>query len=123
MSYMELSSDNKGNQLETPKRLNSKRKGNAFEREIAFRLRKELWPQCQTSRFMGQLWLDHCGVDLTGTPGFNIQLKALERVPSYHSILARMPRGQNKNIIIHKRNNSGCVVVLGFEDFLKLIKR
>ena len=102
--------------------MNSRTKGHDFERKMADRLR-EIWPDCFTSRFKGSLWLDHCGVDLTGTPGFNIQLKALERAPAYHDILSSMPKGVNKNIIIHKRNNKGSVVVMGLNDFLEIAKQ
>lgn len=101
--------------------MNARTKGHSFERDMAFKLRL-IWPDCRTSRFMGALWLDHSGVDLVGTPGYNIQLKALERAPAYHDILASMPQGKNKNIIIHKRNNKGIVVVIGLDDFLELLK-
>lgn len=103
--------------------INSRTKGHSFEREIASKLRAELWPDCQTSRFMGRLWDDHCGVDLTGTLGYNIQCKALEHAPAYLNILASMPKGVNVNIILHKQNNKGIVAVVNFEDFLKLIKK
>lgn len=100
--------------------MNARTKGHSFERAMAERLR-EIWPDCYTTRFKGSLWLDHCGVDLVGTPGFNIQLKAMERTPAYHDILDYMPKGQNKNIVIHKRNKKGCIVALRLEDFLNLI--
>jgi len=102
--------------------MNSKQKGNQFERHMAAILREKLWPECYTSRFMGSAWDDYNGIDLTGTPGFNIQLKALERAPSYHEILNKMPQGQNKNIIIHKKNNKGCLVVIGLDDFIRILK-
>ena len=102
--------------------MNSRTKGHQFERDIAFRLREELWPNCQTSRFMGRLFDDHSGVDLTGTPGFNIQCKALEHSPAYHDILNSMPKGINTNIVIHKKNNRGIVVAMVFEDFIRLLK-
>ena len=103
--------------------MNSKVKGNQFERHMAAILRKELWPECFTSRFMGSAWLDYNGIDLTGTPGFNIQLKAVERLsPGYHEILAGMLKNNNMNIIIHKKNNKGAVVAMALEDFIKLIK-
>jgi hypothetical protein len=90
--------------------LNSKQKGNQFERHIAAILRAELWPECYTSRFMGSAWDDYSGVDLAGTGNFNVQCKAMERTPPYHEILKKMPRGNKTNIVIHKRNNSGCIV-------------
>lgn len=101
--------------------MNARTKGHNFERAMAERLRA-LWPDCFTTRFKGSTWLDHCGVDLVGTPGFNVQLKAVERLsPGYHEILSAMPKGQNKNIIIHKRNGKGCIVALRLDDFLEII--
>jgi hypothetical protein len=105
--------------------MNSKQKGNQFERHMAAVLREKLWPDCYTSRFMGSAWLDYNGVDLTGTPGFNIQLKAVERLsPGYHEILnKKMLKNGKTNVIFHKKNNSGIVAVLDFEDFIKLVKK
>jgi hypothetical protein len=104
--------------------MNSKIKGNQFERHCAAILRAELWPECYTSRFMGSAWDDYNGIDLTGTGNFNVQCKAMERTPPYHTILKqKMPQGGKTNIIIHKRNNEGCIVALTFDDFIKLIKK
>jgi len=102
--------------------INSKRKGSQFERQMAAILRAEIWPECYTSRFMGSAWDDYNGIDLTGTPGFHIQCKAMERTPPYHNILKAMPQGKKTNIVIHKRNNSGCIVALELDDFIKLVK-
>jgi hypothetical protein len=102
--------------------MNSRTKGHGFERETARRLRQEVWPECYTSRFAGSLLLDCSGVDLVGTPGYNIQLKALEKVPSYHGILDAMPKDDNMNVIIHKRNNKGSIAVMNIDDFIKLVK-
>ena len=104
--------------------MNSKQKGNQFERQMAAILREKLWPECYTSRFMGSAWDDYNGIDLTGTPGFNVQLKAVERLsPGYHEILSKMRKDKNKNIVIHKRNNKGAIVAMPLEDFIKLIKQ
>lgn len=101
--------------------MNSRTKGHDFERAMAEKLR-EVFPDCFTTRFKGSLWLDHCGIDLVGTPGYNIQLKAMERGPAYHDILERMPKDKNRNVIIHKRNRKGSVAVMKLDDFLSLIK-
>jgi hypothetical protein len=102
----------------------NRQKGHQFERHTASILRAELWPECFSSRFMGCAWDDYNGRDLTGTPGFNIQLKAVERLsPGYHEILSKMLKNSNKNIVIHKRNNKGAIVAMTFEDFIKLIKK
>jgi len=103
--------------------INSKIKGSQFERHMAAILRAELWPECFTSRFMGSPWLDYNGVDLIGTPGYNIQLKAVERLsPGYHEILAGMLKNKNTNIIIHKKNNKGAIVAMELSSFIKLVK-
>jgi hypothetical protein len=102
--------------------MNSKQKGNQFERHMASILRAELWPECYTSRFMGSAWFDYNGIDLTGTGNFNIQCKAVERTVPYHKILKDMLQGGKTIIVIHKRNNSGCIVAMGLEDFLKILK-
>ena len=104
--------------------MNSKQKGNQFERNMAAILREKIWPECYTSRFMGSAWLDYTGIDLTGTGNFNVQLKAVERLsPGYHDILAGMLKNKNTNIVIHKKNNSGCIVALELNDFIKLVKK
>jgi len=102
--------------------INSKQKGNRFEREAAAILRAEIWPECYTSRFMGSAWDDYNGIDLTGTGNYQVQCKNTERTPAYHLILADMPQNGKTNIVIHKRNNSGAVVVMTFEDFIKILK-
>jgi len=102
--------------------MNSRTKGHNYERAMAEKLR-EIWPECATTRYKGSAWLDRCGVDLVNTSGYNIQLKATERTPPYHDILDYMPRGENTNIVIHKRNNRGSIVAIRLDDFIKLIKR
>lgn len=104
--------------------MNSKQKGNRFERECAAILRAELWPGCYTSRFMGSAWLDYNGVDLTGTGDFQIQCKHVEKLsPGYHEILTKkMLQNGKPNLLIHKRNNLGIVVAMTLRDFVKLVK-
>lgn len=103
--------------------MNSKQKGNQFERQMAAILRAKLWPACYTSRFMGSAWDDYNGIDLTGTGNFNVQCKFVERLsPGYHEILAKMRKDKNINIVIHKRNNKGAIVAMALDDFIKLIK-
>jgi hypothetical protein len=101
--------------------MNSKKKGNTFEVEMAFQLR-QIFPDCRTSRFMGKLWLDSQKVDLTGTDPYYFQCKATEHTPAYHAILSEMPKTSNVNVILHKRNNMGIVAVMAFDDFIKLLK-
>jgi hypothetical protein len=72
---------------------------------------------------MGSAWDDYNGIDLTGTGNYNVQCKAIERTPPYHTILKNMPQGSKTNIVIHKRNNSGIIVAMELNDFIKILKQ
>jgi len=102
--------------------MNSKVKGDKFEQQMVSRL-KDIFPYCQTCRYVGKLFLDNQKVDLSGTPGYYFQCKHQERTQPYHEILKEMPDTNNTNVILHKRNNSGVVVVMELDDFLQLIKK
>ena len=100
----------------------SKNKGSAYERKLAKEWREFGFSDCKTSRFESKM-LDDLGVDLTNTGIFNIQAKAVERLsPSYHEILASMPKDNNYNLIFHKRNRKGDVVVMTKEDFYDILQ-
>lgn len=101
--------------------VNARNKGNSYERKIRQEFIAMGWTQCQTSRYASKE-KDDSLVDLVGTEPFNIQLKATERAPSYHSILSAMPQDGNINVLFHKRNRIGEVVVIKKEDFYKLIR-
>ena len=99
----------------------SKNKGSAYERKLAKEMREFGYVNCKTSRFESKM-LDDAGVDLTNTGMFNIQAKAVERLsPSYHEILASMPDGRNYNLIFHKRNRKGEVVVMSKDDWYDIL--
>ena len=95
-------------------------KGHAYERAIAKEFRELGFSKCKTSRYESKM-LDDMKVDLTHTGFFNVQLKAVERLsPSYHDILDSMPKDHNYNVIFHKRNRKGDVVVMSKDDFYEL---
>lgn len=99
----------------------SRNKGNSFEQKIARELRKLGFKNCETSRFASKK-TDDQKVDFVNTGDYNFQAKAWERAPSYHDVLREMP-DKGINVIIHKRNYKGEVVVLLKEDFFNLIKQ
>lgn len=80
------------------------------------------WKDCLTSRYESKR-LDDAQVDLCNTNPFSIQAKAWERAPAYHKILSEMPETDNINMIFHKKNHKGEVVVMFKDDFYKLINR
>jgi len=102
--------------------LHSKNKGSAYERKLAIEFREFGFNDCKTSRFESKM-LDDAGVDLTNTGVFSVQAKAVERLaPSYHDILSSMPNDNNYNLIFHKRNRKGEVVVMSKEDFYDIMQ-
>ena len=101
---------------------NSRNKGSSYERKLAKEFRSFGFTDCKTSRYASKM-LDDMKVDLTNTGFFNVQAKAVERLsPSYHEILKSMPKDSNYNIIFHKRNNKGEVVVMSKEDFYEILE-
>ena len=100
---------------------NGRNKGNSYERKLAKEWR-EFGFETKTSRYESKM-LDDMKVDLTNTGFFNIQAKAVERLsPSYHEILDSMPKDNNYNVIFHKRNRKGEVVVMTKDDFYELVQ-
>jgi hypothetical protein len=45
----------------------------------------------------------------------------VERTPSYHDVLSRMPEDGHINVVFHKRNRKGEVVVMKKADFYKMM--
>jgi len=101
--------------------VNSRNKGNKYERDVAKEWRAFGF-DTKTSRYANRE-LDDLKVDLVNTGIFNIQLKHVERLsPSYHEILSSMPNDNNYNLIFHKRNRKGDVVVMTKEDFYDILQ-
>ncbi len=99
---------------------NARQKGHAYERKLATELR-EFYPDCKTSRYESRA-LDDAKVDLTNTPPFSIQAKAVERGCDWFSlILKEMPKDENMNICMWKRNNKGELAIMSKESFYKII--
>ena len=97
--------------------MNSKKKGNAYEQKIARELRFIGWPNCETSRYASKR-TDDSGIDFVGTGTFSIQAKALERTPTYSSILKQMAKASKNTIplIFHKRSHQPETVTMFKED-------
>lgn len=103
-------------------KINARAKGHAYERKIAHLFQELGWADCCSSRSENRR-LDACGVDLCHTDPFYIQAKAVEKLGSYHDILARMPEMKDKfNLIFHKRNHKGTIVAMSEEDFFAILE-
>ena len=92
----------------------SRAKGHRYELELVNKF-KEFFPDCVTSRSESKR-TDDAGVDLCYTGGFNVQAKNWEKAPAYHDALAKMPKDK-LNLLFHRRNRKGSVVVMSEEDF------
>jgi len=101
--------------------MNSRNKGHTYERQIRKELRKYYYPDCETSRYASKYTDDVEKRDFTKSGFLGIQAKALERTPPYHDILSEMPDDDKYNVIFHKRNHKGEVVVMKKEDFYELL--
>lgn len=102
--------------------MNAKKKGNKYECDIAKVFRDLGYSHCQTARYESK-FLDDNKVDLTNTGSFHVQTKAQEKSPPYHTLLKEMLQREGKrNIIFHKRNRKGTVVVMSQEDFIDILK-
>lgn len=99
--------------------VHAKNKGNGYERKIAAEFREIGFDDAVTSRSESKS-MDDAGVDLCNTEPFNVQCKAWERAPNYHQVLAEMPK-KGINVLFHKRNRAGEIVVMKKEDFYWLV--
>lgn len=96
-------------------------KGHNYELQVV-KLFKELGWDCVTSRSESKR-TDDAGVDLCYTAPFQVQAKCWESAPSYHKVLASMPQKKGTyNLLFHKRNRQGSVVVMSQEDFVELLE-
>jgi len=100
-------------------KINNRKKGNQYETDLAVELR-EFFPNVVTSRSESKR-TDDKGVDFCYTAPFNIQAKAWERAPSYHTVLSEMPKDLNDNVIFHKKNHKGTVVIMSKETFYNIL--
>lgn len=101
------------------KSINSKQKGNRFERAVAELLRIYGW-EARTARETDKL-LDDAGVDISTNAPFNIQCKHQERLqPGLHKLLDNMP-ADKPPVVFHKRNNQGTIVAMRLPDFCALL--
>lgn len=102
--------------------IKSKKKGNGYELQIVKLMKSLGYENCSTSRLSSREQ-DNLGVDLCGTGCWQIQAKAWESAPSYHKVLAKMPQKKGiYNLLFHKRNHQGSVVVMKQEDFVELLE-
>lgn len=107
-------------------------KGHTAERLYAT-IFKELFPECQTSRYASRM-LDDAGVDLANIP-LLVQIKAgihkgMKPEEVLKNIKDKLPKELKPKVLIHhkqgkpgkKRDEFSSLVTMTFEDFFTLLK-
>lgn len=103
------------------KRINSKTKGSDYERKIRLEMIDLGWTDCETARYASRK-VDDSKVDLCNTAPFNIQCKAMEKTPNLFNELDKMPEDDNYNLVFHKKNNRGEIVIMRKEVFYEILQ-
>ncbi len=98
--------------------MNSRNKGNSFERKIMNEL-LELGYDCLTSRNESKR-LDDAGVDLVDNTPFYFQLKKTERLPNLHQVIKDMPDAKIRTVL-HCKNNQEPLITMKWSEFKKLL--
>ena len=102
-------------------KINVRQKGLDYERKLVIELKELLSDDSiGTSRNLNR-FKDSLKCDIVNIPMFNLQAKATESTPSYHSLLKEMPQDTNYNVIFHKRNRKGEVVVMSKDSFYEIL--
>lgn len=100
----------------------SRRKGHAYECQIAKEFREELgFSEAATSRNTNRL-ADAQGIDLQHTEPFAIQCKNTAKGVSYAAILKGMQHKEKYAVLFSKLTNVGEYVVMSKADFYDIIK-
>jgi len=97
----------------------ARNKGLNYERKIRREFIDLGFTNCTTSRYESKK-VDDSKVDLCNTDPFNIQCKAVEKGINYNKLLSEMPKDENYNIILHKKDRKE-IVVLSKSDFMELL--
>lgn len=100
--------------------INARKKGHAYELDIIQWCKEIGWEEAVSSRSESKR-TDDKGVDICYTNPFNIQCKAVENLGSVHKVLAAMPKDENYNVVMHKRNRQGTIVSMTLADFTELV--
>lgn len=103
--------------------MNSKRKGNAGERELRALLASEGVAVRNEQRYIG-------GVDnpditfITGGRRFHVECKRAERFNAYEAMdqAMRDANGHAIPVVMHRRNNKQWLVVMNLDTFIEITK-
>ena len=101
--------------------MNSKRKGNAGERELANLLKAAGYDARRGLQFQsGQV-----EADVVGIPGIHIECKRVEKLNLYNAMAQsiRDAKDDETPVVIHRTNRHPWMVAILLEDFLEILER
>ena len=101
------------------KRINSRAKGAAAERELANYLKDAGWQSRRGQQFSGA----GDSPDVVSDLPIHIEVKRVEAVNLYVWLeqAKRDAKGKKPPVVIHRRNGKEWVAILPLDDFLKMI--
>ena len=100
--------------------INSRTKGKTGELELAAYLRGYGFDSARGQQFKG----GGDSPDVTGLPGFHIEVKRVEAGNLYKWLdqAIRDAKVENMPVVIHRKNKKGWVAILQLEDFLQMVE-
>ncbi len=100
---------------------NSRNKGHGYERDVA-KFFRELGFSCTTSRYSNKQLDNEGKIDLC-MDVFSVQCKAVERLGSPHTELAKIQDFPGKyRLLFHKKKRQGTTVSMGLSDFREILE-
>lgn len=102
--------------------VNSKRKGAAFERTLAGKIREHGYEARRTAQYCGNTG---DASDVVGLPGIHIEAKHQEQMRLYVWIAqAKRDASKSGNLpaVFHKKNHAEILVTMTFDDWMNLYK-
>jgi len=103
--------------------INSRTKGNTYERKLAQEYRELWFTECVTARAESKI-LDDSWVDLAFTDPFQVQSKCYTNFWSTQIIetLKKMPNNSKYNVVHVKIKNKGELVAMSKTDYYELLQ-
>ena len=104
--------------------MNSKKKGNAGERELCAILAKAGVAHRNDQRYVGGIDNPDISLDVAGTK-YHVECKRAERFNAYEAMgqAERDANGHAVPLVVHRRNRKPWLVVMKLSDWLQLIGR
>ena len=98
--------------------INSRNKGNDFERWFCTLLKGKGW-EAERASYVNKKLDNEGKVDIVTNYPANFQLKATEQCPQFSKVLASMDKSKTRRIV-WKRNNKPVLIVMELDEYFKV---